>query len=220
MIRKETFDFLRKLKKNNDRAWFEKNKPAYETAKENVEETLGAILKNIRSFDKRIDPDLPVKKYMFRIYRDVRFSKDKAPYKTHFGANMNPGGKKEHAPGYYMHLEPGGSFFAGGMWMPEPPMLAKIRQEIDYNLPEFQSILSNKTFKKYFGKLSDEDKLSTTPKGYLKDHPAIELIKLKSFIVVSDISDKDVLSKNYIKKATQIFQAMKPLNDFLQRAID
>ena len=220
MIRKETLDFLRKLKKNNNRDWFEKNKPHYLAAKEDVEKSLAAILKGIRAFDKRFTEDMEAKKFIFRIYRDVRFSKDKRPYKTNIGASINPGGKMMQVPGYYMHIEPGEAFLAGGMWMPEAPLLAKIRQEIDYNFDEFKKIVSDKTFKKYFKTLSTEDSLSTTPKGYAKDHPAIEFLKLKSFIVVADLPDKDVLSKNFTKKAAEIYKAMKPLNDFLQRAID
>jgi uncharacterized protein (TIGR02453 family) len=220
MIKKETLDFLKKLSKNNNREWFEKNKPLYLAAKEDVENSLDGILKGIRAFDKRIDPDIEAKKYVFRIYRDVRFAKDKRPYKTNIGASISPGGKKDHAPGYYMHIEPGKSFLAGGMWMPEAPMLAKIRQEIDYNLDEFKKILSNKAFRKYFKTLSTEDSLANAPKGYPKDHPAVELLKLKSFIVVCDLPDKDVMSKTFAKKAAEVFKAMKPLNDFLQRAID
>jgi uncharacterized protein (TIGR02453 family) len=220
MIQKSTLDFLRKLAKNNNRDWFEKNKQQYLDAKDDVEKTVAKVLAGIRSFDKRIGSDLEAKHYMFRIYRDTRFAKDKRPYKTNIGANINPGGKKEHSSGYYMHIEPGKAFLAGGMWQPEAPMLAKIRQEIDYNLPEFKKIVNDKTFKKYFGELSTEDKLVTTPKGYDKDHPAIDFLRLKSFIVVADLKDKDIQGKNFTKTATAIFKAMKPLNDFLQRAID
>jgi uncharacterized protein (TIGR02453 family) len=220
MIKKETFDFLRKLQKNNQRDWFEKNKSKYLDAKDDAEKCINEVLAGIRTFDKRMRNGLEAKNYMFRIYRDVRFSKDKKPYKNNIGANMNPGGKKDNSPGYYIHFEPGNTFLAGGLWMPEPPVLAKIRQEIDYNLPEFKKIVNDKTFKKYFGSLSTEDSLSTTPKGYDKTHPGIEFLKLKSFIVVSELDEKTALSKNFVKKTTDIFKAMKPLNDFLQRAID
>src|SRR5574337_1162410 len=220
MINNKTLDFLRKLKKNNNRDWFEKNKHLYLDAKADGEQCINKVLAGIRAFDKRMNNDLEAKHYMFRIYRDTRFAKDKRPYKHNIGASMNPGGKKEHAPGYYIHFEPGECFVAGGMWMPEAPTLAKIRQEIDYNLAELKKIVSDKAFKKYFKTLSTEDSLTTTPKGYAKDHPGIELLKLKSFIVVCDLSDKDVLGKNFAKKAAEIFKAMKPLNDFLQRAID
>lgn len=220
MIQKSTLAFLTKIKTNNNRDWFEKNKELYIAAKEDVEKNIDEILNGIRKFDKRIPADLAAKKCVFRIYRDVRFSKDKRPYKNNLGASINPGGKKDMSPGYYIHVQPGASFIAGGMWMPEPANLNKIRQEIDYNLKEFLKITNDKTFKKLFGKLSAEDSLVNAPKGYPKDHPAMEVLKLKSFIVVADLKDKDLLGKDYVKKVAGICKAMQPLNNFLQRAID
>jgi uncharacterized protein (TIGR02453 family) len=220
MIQKSTLDFLKKIKTNNNRDWFEKNKNNYLTAKDDVEKNIDDILTGIRTFDKRIKSEITAKKCMFRIYRDVRFSKDKRPYKTNLGAGINPAGKKDFSPGYYIHIEPGNSFVAGGMWMPPAPELAKIRQEIDYNFKEFSKIINDKNFKKVFGELDQDDKLVNVPKGYPKDHKALEFLKLKSFIVVGAIKEKDVLSKNYAKSAIAICKAMKPLNDFLQRAID
>lgn len=220
MIQPTTLDFLRKLKKNNNRDWFEKSRAKYEAAKNDVEKNVAGVLEGIRSFDKRIPADLEARKCLFRIYRDVRFSKDKRPYKTNLGAHIQPGGKKAHGCGYYMHIEAGGAFLAGGIWQPEAPELAKIRQEIDYNFPEFKKIISAKSFKKFFGDLDQEDKLAREPKGYAKDHPAIEYLKLKSFVVVASLTDKDVLSKDYQKKTKEIFKAMLPLNLFLQRALD
>lgn len=220
MIQKATFDFLNKIKKNNNRDWFEKNKSLYLAAKDDVEKTVDVILAGVRGFDKRISADLTAKKCMFRIYRDVRFSKDKRPYKTNLGASINPGGKTDMAPGYYMHIEPGRAFLAGGLWMPPAPELAKIRQEIDYNLADFKKILNDKNFKKTFGDLDQEDKLVTAPKGYPKDHEAIHILKLKSFVVVAELKEKDVMSKSFAKTATGVFKTMQPLIAFLQRAID
>ncbi len=220
MIQKSTIDFLKKIKKNNNRVWFEKNKSLYLTAKEDVEKNVDEILAGIRSFDKRISSDLTAKKCVFRIYRDTRFAKDKRPYKNNLGASISPGGKMDFAPGYYIHIEPGKAFVAGGMWQPPAPELAKIRQEIDYNSKEFLKIINDKTFKKFFGKLDTDDKLVNGPKGYDKEHPMMEYLKLKSFIVVSEIKEKDVLGKNFNKTAIAICKAMKPLNDFLQKAID
>lgn len=220
MIQKSTLDFLRNLKKNNNRDWFEKNRARYEAAKDDVEKNVNDILNDIRSFDKAVPADMEAKKCMFRIYRDVRFSKDKRPYKNNIGAHVQPGGKKEIGAGYYMHIEAGGAFIAGGMWQPPAPELAKIRQEIDYNFAEFKKIISNKAFKKYFGDMDSEDKLSTAPKGYPKDHAAIEYLKLKSFVVYSALSDKEVMSKNFRKKVKEITKAMLPLNQFLRRALD
>lgn len=220
MIQSSTLDFLRKLKKNNNRDWFEKNRDKYEAAKSDIEKNVAVVLNNIRTFDKRVPADLEAKKCMFRIYRDVRFSKDKRPYKNNIGAHIQPGGKKAHGCGYYMHVESGGAFLAGGIWQPEAPELAKIRQEIDYNFDEFKKIISAKSFKKYFGGLEQEDKLAREPKGYAKDHAAIEFLKLKSFTVVAALTDKEVMSKDYQKKSKEIFKAMLPLNLFLQRALD
>jgi uncharacterized protein (TIGR02453 family) len=220
MISKNTISFLSKLAKNNNRDWFEKNKQSYLEAKEDVEKNVDEIISAVRKFDKRISPDLTGRKCIFRIYRDVRFSKDKRPCKTNMGAIINPGGKKAAAPGYYIHIEPGKAFIAGGKWMPEAPELNKIRQEIDYNLKEFRKIISAPAFRKFFGELDQEDKLSTAPKGYAKDHPAIEILKLRSFVVVSELKEKDVTGRNFVKKTAEIMKAMKPLNDFLQRAID
>ncbi|HET6992441.1 MAG TPA: DUF2461 domain-containing protein [Bacteroidia bacterium] len=220
MLQKSTIDFLKKIKNNNNRDWFEKNKNLYLAAKDDVEKHLDEIIAGIRSFDKRISADVTAKKSMFRIYRDVRFSKDKRPYKTNLGASISPGGKMAVAPGYYIHIEPGKSFIAGGMWMPPAPELGKIRQEIDYNLKEFSKIVNDKTFRKVFGELDQDDKLVNIPKGYPKDHKAIEFLKLKSFIVVGDMNEKDVLGKNFVKNAVAICKAMQPLNNFLQRAID
>lgn len=220
MIQKSSIDFLKKIKTYNNRDWFEKNKNLYLAAKDDVEKNLDEILSGIRTFDKRIKTELTAKKCMFRIYRDVRFSKDKRPYKNNLGASISPGGKMANAPGYYIHIEPGKTFIAGGMWMPPAPDLAKIRQEIDYNYKEFSKIISEKNFKKVFKKLDEDDKLVNVPKGYPKDHKAVEFLKLKSFIVVGTILEKDVLSKNFVKTAIAICKTMKPLNDFLQRAID
>jgi uncharacterized protein (TIGR02453 family) len=220
MIQKATLDFLRNLKKNNNRDWFEKNRDKYEAARADVEQNVAAILVEIRSFDKKIPADMEAKKCMFRIYRDVRFSKDKRPYKNNIGAHIQPGGKKESGAGYYMHIEAGGAFLAGGMWQPAAPELAKIRQEIDYNFDEFKKIISARPFKKYFGGFEQDDKLATAPKGYPKDHPAIEFLKLKSFVVVASLSDKEVSAKNFRKTVKEIAKAMLPLNEFLRKALD
>ncbi len=220
MIHPTTLDFLKKLKSNNNRDWFEKNRLRYDAAKADVETNVESIITSIRQFDPRITADITAKKCLFRIYRDVRFSKDKRPYKNNLGASINPGGKKAIAPGYYFHVEAGGAFLAGGIWQPPAPELAKIRQEIDYNFDEFNKIVTHKSFRKYFGSLDQDDKLVTCPKGYPKDHPAIDFLKLKSFVVVAELSDKEILSKQFSKTATAVFNAMLPLNKFLQRAID
>ena len=221
MIQKSTVDFLKQLQKNNKKEWFDANKDKYLAAKANVDSFVDDVIKAFSSFDKSLS-GLKAKDCVFRIYRDVRFSKDKRPYKTNMGASINAGGKKAEVAGYYIHIEPGKSFVAGGRWMPSPDHLKKIRQEIDYNGKKFHKILSDKVFKKQFGTLdmSDEYKLARPPKGYEKTHPDIELLKLNSYLVWHEYNDKEVLSKNFLKELTSSAKAMKPLLDFLNTAVD
>lgn len=219
MVTQATFDFLKKLKKNNTKEWFDANRDSYQLAKENVQAIVKEFIDGITLFDKTIQ-GLEPKQCMFRINRDIRFSKNKSPYKTNFGASINQGGKKSMIPGYYIHIEPGNSFLAGGSWMPPAPQLAAIRQEIDYNAEEFKRIISAKEFKNLFGNMSDEDKLKTAPKGYPKDHPEIELLKFKSYIVVHELSDEQLLGSNFMKHSLKVFKAMYPFHIFLRRAMD
>jgi uncharacterized protein (TIGR02453 family) len=221
MIQKSTIDFLKNVKKNNNKEWFDANKDKYLAAKANVDSFVDDVIKAFSSFDKSV-AGLKAKDCVFRIYRDVRFAKDKRPYKSNLGASINAGGKKAEVAGYYLHIEPGKSFLAGGRWMPSPEHLKKIRQEIDYNGKELHKILNNKNFKKQFGALdsSDEYKLARPPKGYDKSHKDIELLKLNSYIVWHEYNEKDVLSKNFLKELTSTAKTMKPLLDFLNTAID
>ncbi len=216
-IEKTTLDFLTKLKKNNSREWFEKNRKQYETAKANTEAFLTELISKMGLFDPGVR-ELVAKKCMFRINRDIRFSKNKSPYKTNFGASINPGGRKMGGPGYYIHLEPGSSFLAGGIYMPEPPALSAIRQEIDYDLKGFNAVLADKKFKKTFGGLTGEDALKRAPKGYEETNPAIEHLKNRHFIVLKDLSDNDVLSKTFVKNTASAFETMTPFLTFLKRA--
>ena len=219
MLQQSTLEFLKKLKKNNNKDWFDKHKAGYEAAKKDLTAFIEKVIAAIGSFDPSVK-HLEPKDCMFRIYRDVRFSKDKTPYKSHLGAYISGRGKKSHGPGYYIHIQPDNSFLAGGLWVPPTPDLNKVRQEIDYNLEEFGSILKEKSFKKYFKSLDQGEKLKTLPKGYDKDHPGIELLKLKSFTVTYHVDDKAVTSKDFVKHATGVFKSMKPLHDFLDRALD
>ena len=217
---KKPLDFLKKIKKNNNRDWFLKNKPVYEEAKQEFEKVIADILAKSIKFDKKL-AGLEAKKTLFRINRDVRFSKDKSPYKSNFGAFINSGGKNSPLPGYYLHVEPGKAFIAGGCWMPMPDKLAAIRQEIDYHFNDFKKILSQKEFKKYFGgKLSAEDKLVNPPKGYDKENPAVEFLKFKHFVVVHNISDKVLLSPKFPQYVADVFKAMYQFNQFLKKAVE
>ncbi|HRS38292.1 MAG: DUF2461 domain-containing protein [Bacteroidia bacterium] len=218
-IQPKTFAFLKALKKNNNRDWFNDHKSEYENAKDNVLGFIQELVVAFSTFDSSLR-GLEAKDCLFRIYRDTRFSKDKTPYKTNLGASINAGGKKSMGPGYYVHLEPGGSFIAGGIWMPPADEVKKIRQEIDYNGKDLKKVLTKPSFKKAFGGLSREHALKTAPKGYPKDHPDIELLKLNSFIVWKNVSDKDILGPKSIKTLTTLGKEMKPLMDFLKTALD
>lgn len=215
-----TLKFLKDLSKHNDREWFEKNKPRYQETKAEFEVFVGELLEQLQSFDGSL-AGLNPKKLTFRIYRDVRFSKDKRPYKTNYGAAFSHAGKGMGKPGYYLHIEPGNkSFIAGGLFQPEPAVVASVRQEIDYNGDALKKIFANKKFKATFNDFWDEDKLKTAPKGFEKDHPYIEWLKLKSFIVTHNLTDKDILDKKFQKKIVELFKHVKPLNDFLTTAMD
>ncbi len=211
--------FLKDIAKNNNREWFEKNKPKYLVVKTAFEDFLEAFHKELLKFDESLG-GLNPRKMGFRIYRDVRFSKDKRPYKINMGAGFSANGKMEQEPGYYIHLEPGNkSFIAGGIYMPEAEQLAKIRQEIDYNSDKFLKILNDKKFKKYFKGLDAFDKLKNGPKGFAKDHPQLEVLKHKSFIVSHYFTDTQVKDSKWAKHVAEVCKAIVPLNTFLKEAI-
>ena len=219
MINSETLKFLKGLEKNNNKEWFDLNRKTYEQAKANYLDFVGEVLGRMKKIDTSL-ADLEPKQCVFRINRDVRFSKNKAPYKTNMGASFSKGGKKVQCAGYYFHLEPGASFIGGGFWMPMAPELNKIRQEIDYGFEEFNTIINKKKFKTSFGSLSDSEKLTRPPKGYEAENPAIELLKLKSFIVMSEVKDAELTGKELVNKVVDHFETMMPLVDFLNKAID
>jgi uncharacterized protein (TIGR02453 family) len=219
MIPNSTLKFLKDLKKNNQKEWFDKNRSAYENSREQLKETVGLLIEAIAKFDPAVK-SLESKNCLFRINRDVRFSKDKSPYKTNMGAWIGPGGKKSPLAGYYLHLEQGACFIAGGNWMPEAEHLKKIRQEIDYNLSEFTKIVWNKKFIAEFKELDQDMKAINPPKGYDKDQEGIEFIKLKSFIVTKKVSDKDISDPKIFKAIVKDFELMYPLINFLRKAID
>lgn len=217
MITPSTFTFLKNLKKNNDREWFDAHRKDYLAAKENYE----ALVSALHNLLLPIEPGLAgqdSKANIFRIFRDVRFSKDKSPYKTHFGVFFSRGGRKWEGAGYYLHLEPGACFAGGGLWMPPAPMLKSVRQEIDYNLPEFEKIIQDKTFIKTFGKLEGES-LQRPPKGYTPDNPAIEYLKMTSLTVGHKLKDEELKSEDAAKNVAAVFKTMQPMIDFLNRPL-
>ena len=213
-MQSSTLQFLRNLEKNNNREWFNENKTLYHEAQQDVISFVEKLIEEMADFDEEMGK-LEAKKSVFRIYRDTRFSKDKTPYKTNFGVGLGMG-KGNKISGYYLHIEPGKSFLAGGVYKPEPTILKTIRQEISAFGDEFLEILERDEFRNYFRGLSVEDKLKKVPQGFEKDDKMAEYLKLKHFIVTHPISDEQLLSENAVKEFTKIFKAMKPLNDFLQ----
>jgi uncharacterized protein (TIGR02453 family) len=214
-----TLHFLKKLKINNNREWFDSNKPEYLASKEIFEEFVSELIKGINKFDKKVSLDLKPKDCTFRIYKDVRFSKDKTPYKNNMSASINPGGKKSNIPGYYFHLEPDACFLAGGVYMPMPDVLKAIRQEIDYNPLPLINVLKSASFKKEFNGLDEEDKLKNPPKGFNKDHAHSEILKNRHFIVSQKFENKVILKKEGLSKTLDSFKAMYPFLDYLRKAI-
>ena len=214
-IKKSTFEFLKAIKDNNNRDWFLNNKLFYSEARENFESFIQEVINKIIEFEP-IMKGLEVKSCVYRFNRDIRFSTDKSPYKTHFGAFIVRGGKKngDKLAGYYLHIEPGNSIIAGGAYMPPAPWLSAIREKIDEEPEKILKIINTKDFIKYFGKL-DGEKLKKAPKGYPADHPNIELLKLKSYLVVNEVTDEFVMGEKYFDHTINVLKAMKPLNDFL-----
>lgn len=222
MISSSTITFLKALKKNNNKPWFDKNREKYNAAKYNLEEFVALLLQKMVSFDEDMK-ELTAKNCTFRINRDVRFSKNKTPYKINLSASFNRGGKKSIYGGYYFHLQPGGnSFVGGGLWMPEPENLKKLRQEIDYCFPEFKKIIGAASFKKHYGELERDEKqmLVNVPKGYDKENPAAEYLRMKSFIATKNLSDEEILSPKLADEVIQSFKALMPLVKFINRAFE
>ena len=221
MLQPQTIKFLKQLTRNNNKPWFDAHRPQYEAARIDFSNFIELVIDAVQKSDTTI-AGLTSKDCMFRINRDIRFSKDKTPYKNNFGASIQRGGRKSVYAGYYFFCSPGTSFIGGGLWMPETAELKKLRQEIDYNWDEFQSILKGKNFKKTYGDLyhGDDQKLSKMPKGYEVDNPAIEYLKLKSFIAETKLTDEDLVKASLHKKTVAAFEAMQPLLNFINRALD
>ena len=219
MLQYSTIQFLKALKKNNNKEWFDKNRKIYEQAKADYLNFVTILLNEIQGFDTSL-MELQPKQCIFRLNRDVRFSKNKDPYKINFGASFSKGAKKIQTAGYYFHLEPGENFVGGGLWMPMAPDLNKVRQEIDYCYKEFSSILNKPAFKSTYGDMDNSMKLVRPPKRFEIDNPALEYIKLKSFVVTRTIKDTELMDKQLVKNVVKDFKTIAPLVHFLNRAIE
>ncbi|HTD94857.1 MAG TPA: DUF2461 domain-containing protein [Chitinophagaceae bacterium] len=221
MLQAATVNFLKSLRKNNNKVWFEANRRKYEEARADFTQFIQRVIDLHGKNDASVN-HLTAKECLFRINRDVRFAKDKSPYKTNFGASINKSGRQSlSSAGYYFSLHPGESFAGGGIWMPPAPDLRKVRQEIDYNFDDFKKIIGSKKFKSIYGDLADdpEYKLVRLPKGYEPGNRAAEYLKLKSYIASMMIKDVDLTSKNLVKETVAAFSALQPLIIFINQSI-
>lgn len=221
MLTKESLQFLDDLKKNNNRDWFQDNKKRYEIFKKDYHQLVSDFLDVMKPLDPSLEL-LEVKNCTFRINRDIRFSKDKSPYKAHLGVWMSTGAKGANRAGYYVHIEKGASFIAGGFYSPEAEDLKKVRKEIAFFHEDLEAILTDKNFKKEFGSLdiNETNSLKSMPRGYEKDHPAIDFLKLKSFTATQKYDIAEVTQKDFVVKMSKKLIALKPLNEFINRALD
>lgn len=214
------FEFLQQLRDNNNREWYHANKKMYQQAKASVESFIDALIPGLVSLNPAFHGLTP-KMTMFRIFRDVRFSKDKRPYKTNFGAVIAPGGRKSRYSGLYLHLEPGASMVGGGVYHPEKEVLDAIRKEVYYNGDGLREILEAKAFKEFYGSISSMgDELKRLPKGYDKDAPNQDLLKMKTMVTMHKLADETLMSDRGIPELVKAYKVLKPFNDFLNEAID
>ena len=209
--------FLRQLSENNDRDWMAVHKKEFEEAKQVFNVLVDELIQGICQFDGTLAGQ-KARDCVFRLHRDTRFSHDKRPYKTNFGAAMAEGGRKSGNPLYYIHIEPGKSFVAGGVYMPDADRLAKIRQEIDYNAEGLIQVVGAPGFQEHFGRLSGES-LKRAPKGYPADHPHVEWLKMKSYLVSSPVDDADFRQETFTRDLLKRFRMMYPLKQYLTTAI-
>ncbi|MBL0099359.1 MAG: DUF2461 domain-containing protein [Saprospiraceae bacterium] len=221
MLQQETIGFLKELRQNNNKEWFDQNRKRYEKVKADYLGLAGRLLEAMQKEDPTLD-GVTAKECIFRINRDIRFSNDKTPYKTNLGIALHPGGKKFNMAAYYIHIEPDGQSFAGGgIWMPDKALLSKIRKELHYFYSDFQEVLANPGFKKTFKDLDIEEgqKLSRPPKGYEANDPAIEYLKLKSFTASAPIAGELLTSVKLVPHIMDVLKNIKPLIHFINRGL-
>lgn len=215
LIPKSSLDFLNLLKKHNDRDWFNAHKDKYIEEQSHIEHFADNLLLLLNSHDIIETPT--GKKSLHRIYRDVRFSKEKTPYNTHWSGSFKRATKKRRG-GYYFHIQPGNSFIAGGFWSPGPEDLKRIRDDFAFDAAPLRKILKSKSFVSTFGSLQGEQ-IKTTPKGFDADNKAIDLLRYKQFLVVRKFTDKQVLDKSFLKEANQTFKNMRPFFDYMSEVL-
>lgn len=212
--------FLSELKANNNREWFAENKAWYDQVRTVFEQMAKELITEISTFDEAIK-HVEVKDCVFRIYRDTRFSNDKTPYKTHFGVYIaSAGGRKSQRAGYYLHLDPAGSFLGGGVWCPEPTMLKALRQSVYDNIDELNEIRASDDFSRYFKEFYEEDKLKTVPRGFPKDFQDAELLKLKHYLVDHKLDDTVLHAPDFVSRVAGIAKCVYPFNRFLNYTVD
>jgi len=216
----KTLQFLKELKINNNREWFAENKAWYESVKKDFENLSKELIVEISKFDEEIK-HVEAKDCVFRIYKDIRFSHDKTPYKTHFGVFIaTAGGRKSQRGGYYLHLDPDGCFVATGVWCPQPDLLKALRQSVFDNIDELNEIRHSASFSKYFNHFFDEDKLKTVPRGFPKDFPDAELLKLKHYMVEYKLDEKILAADDFVHQLAGVLKCAYPLNVFLNYTVD
>ncbi len=215
-IKKETLGFLKSLSANNNRQWFTANKQKYIDANENFMLFVQTLLDEVSKFDESV-AGTEARSTVFRIYRDMRFSRDKTPYKTNFGASLTGKGKESPLAGYYLHIQPGSSFLAGGVYMSEPRQLFAIRTRISEKSKEFLAIINNREFKKNF--VIDGEKLSRVPQGFDKDDPMTKYLTYKQLVILRSFTDAEVVSRDFVSLCARGFKLMVPYNAFMNRAV-
>ena len=222
MINKNTLKFLKDLKANNSKEWLDDNRKLYENAKNDILTLTSELITSISDLDKTIsNAYLDPKKCITRLNRDLRFAKDKTPYKTDYYIVLNKNGKNSSSAFYYLHIEADNCFVGGGVYNPQPDQLKKIRKEIDYAFDEWTAIINDKTFKKTFPSgINNSGVLSRTPKEFDESNKASEFLRMKGFYTKEKLTDKEIVSIDTFDKINSYFKTTKPLVDFLNRAIE
>jgi len=215
----QTLEFLQQLRKNNNREWFERNRKIYEASQKEMQRFLDDLIPHLNNIDSTVGAQKG-KDCMFRIHRDLRFTKDRTPYKNFRDAIIKPGGRKSPYAGYYLHIEDGNSFIGGGMYKPQKANLEAVRNKIYFEYPDLLKILQDDTFRDFFGRMDPSFSLKRMPVGYSEDHPAADLLKYKSFIVLHPLEDEDLIDDDLQETVLEAFKAMKPFNRFFNEAID